>query len=85
MFNPWYPVMLLAFESSEVVTLRILKMGRGGADAWDETHTRAAARRSVSCSALLREMPRQVTVMTGCLRSKGWPAVRWASWTALMA
>ena len=38
MFNPWYPVMLLAFESSEVVTLRMLKMGLGGADAWDEAH-----------------------------------------------
>ena len=38
MFNPWYPVMLLAFEASEVVTLRMLKMGRGGADAWDEAH-----------------------------------------------
>ena len=30
--------MLLAFEASEVVTLRMLKMGLGGADAWNEAH-----------------------------------------------
>ena len=38
MINPWFSLMLLAVEASEVITLRMLKMGLGGADAWDEAH-----------------------------------------------
>ena len=38
MINPWFSLMLLAVEASEVITLRMLKMGFGGADAWDEAH-----------------------------------------------
>ena len=33
MINPWFSLMLLAVEASEVITLRMLKMGFGGADA----------------------------------------------------
>ena len=36
MFNAWFSLMLLAVEANEVITLRMLKMGLGGADAWDE-------------------------------------------------
>ena len=36
MINPWFSLMLLAVEASEVITLRMLKMGLGGADAFTE-------------------------------------------------
>jgi hypothetical protein len=38
MFHPWFSVMMLLFEASEVVALRIRRRRRGGADAWDEAH-----------------------------------------------
>jgi hypothetical protein len=31
-FYPWYPAMMLAFEASKVVDLRLWKLGRGGAE-----------------------------------------------------
>jgi hypothetical protein len=36
MFNPWFSVMMLAIEASEVAALRMLKIRLGGAEAWDE-------------------------------------------------
>ena len=36
MINPWFSLMLLAVEASEVITLRMLKMGLGGVDAFTE-------------------------------------------------
>jgi len=36
MINPWSSLMLLAVEASEVITLRMLKMGLGGVDAFTE-------------------------------------------------
>jgi hypothetical protein len=37
-FSPWFPVLLLALESTEVVGLRVAKLAGGGADAQDEAH-----------------------------------------------
>jgi hypothetical protein len=31
-FYPWYPVMMLAFEASSVIDLRLWKLARGGAE-----------------------------------------------------
>ena len=47
--------------------------------------TTGAACRSTSVMAFTREIPLQVMEMTRCLRSKAWPARRWASVTAASA
>ena len=38
MKNPWFSGMLLAFEASDVVRLRMMKFANGGGDASDEAH-----------------------------------------------
>jgi hypothetical protein len=38
MVNPWLSGMLLAFEASEVVRLRLMKIASGGDAASDEAH-----------------------------------------------
>jgi hypothetical protein len=38
MFGPWFTVILLALESSEVIGLRVTKLAGGGVDAQRETH-----------------------------------------------
>jgi hypothetical protein len=36
LFYPWYPAVMLAFEASMVIDLRLWKIARGGTDASDE-------------------------------------------------
>ena len=36
MFGPWITVVMLALELSEVISLRVAKIARGGADAQNE-------------------------------------------------
>jgi len=38
MFGPWFTVILLALESSEVIGLRVAKLAGGGLDAQHEAH-----------------------------------------------
>jgi len=38
MFGPWFTVILLARESSEVIGLRVAKLAGGGLDAQHEAH-----------------------------------------------
>ena len=38
MFGPWFTVILLALESSEVIGLRVAKLASGGIDARREAH-----------------------------------------------
>ena len=38
MFGPWFTVILLALESSEVIGLRVAKLAGGGVDAQHEAH-----------------------------------------------
>ena len=38
MLGPWFTVVLLALESSEVIGLRVAKLARGGVDAEREAH-----------------------------------------------
>ena len=35
---PWYPAVMLAFESSNVIDLRLCKIAHGGSDAAAESH-----------------------------------------------
>jgi hypothetical protein len=37
-FFPWYPALMLAFESSNVIDLRLWKIARGGQRAATESH-----------------------------------------------
>jgi hypothetical protein len=36
MLNSWFALTMLAIESNEVVSLRLVKLAMGGAGAWDE-------------------------------------------------
>ncbi len=36
MFFPWFTTLMLAVESTSVITLRMAKIGRGGAQSFDE-------------------------------------------------
>jgi hypothetical protein len=38
MFYPWYPAMMLAFEASNVIDLRLWKIARGGEEGAAESH-----------------------------------------------
>jgi hypothetical protein len=38
MFGPWFTVILLTLESSEVIGLRVAKLAGGGVDAQHEAH-----------------------------------------------
>jgi hypothetical protein len=37
-FGPWFTVVMLALESSEVMGLRVAKLAHGGVDAENEAH-----------------------------------------------
>jgi len=38
LFYPWYPAMMLAVESNNVIDIRLQKMATGGVDAVTESH-----------------------------------------------
>ena len=38
LFYPWYPAMMLAVESNNVIDIRLRKIANGGVDAMTETH-----------------------------------------------
>ena len=38
LFYPWYPAMMLAVESNNVIDIRLRKMANGGVDAVTEGH-----------------------------------------------
>jgi hypothetical protein len=38
LFYPWYPAMMLAVESNNVIDIRLRKMATGGVDAVTESH-----------------------------------------------
>lgn len=38
MFNAWFSAMLLGFEASEVIRLRMMRIACGGEDACEEAH-----------------------------------------------
>lgn len=51
MLNPWYCATLLAFETQDVVRLRIVKIARGGAEAVSEAHMMVAEKFGAAAEA----------------------------------
>ena len=49
--NPWFSLMLLAVEANEVITLRLLKIGLGGTDAWEEARLMVSEKIGASLEA----------------------------------
>ena len=51
MINSWFSLMLLAVEASEVITLRMLKLGLGGVDACTEAQLMVSEKISAGLEA----------------------------------
>jgi hypothetical protein len=52
MLNPWFSAMLLAFEASDVVRLRMTRIACGGGDAYDEAHLMVTEKIEAAAEAL---------------------------------
>jgi len=52
MFSAWYSSMMLAFEASEVVRLRMMKLAGGGGDALDEARLMVTEKMGAGIEAL---------------------------------
>ena len=48
---PWYPLMLLTLEAQSVIHCRLAKIGRGGAQSWDEITLMLAEKSSAAVEA----------------------------------
>jgi hypothetical protein len=57
-FFPWYPALMLAVESNNVIDIRLRKIASGGVNAADEVHL--MVREKVSAATEARSM-----LMTG--------------------
>jgi hypothetical protein len=56
MLNPWLSATLLAFEASDVMRLRMLKMAFGGGDAFAELHLMMTEKVSAAAEAVTSMM-----------------------------
>jgi hypothetical protein len=56
MNSAWYSSTMLAFEASEVVTLRMMKLAYGGGDAGDEAHLMVTEKLAAGMEALMSLM-----------------------------
>jgi hypothetical protein len=52
MLNPWISAMLLAFEASDVVRLRMTRIAYGGGDAYDEAQLMVTEKIEAAAEAL---------------------------------
>jgi hypothetical protein len=52
MFDPWHCAMLLAFEASDVMRLRIMKIADGGGEAVSEVHLMVTEKFGATIEAL---------------------------------
>ncbi len=56
MMNPWYCATLLAFEASEVIRLRMMKIAFGGGEAFSELHMMMTEKLGAAVEALSSTM-----------------------------
>jgi hypothetical protein len=56
MTNPWYCAFLLAFEASEVMRLRMVKIAFGGGEAFSEMHLMMTEKMGAAVEALSTTM-----------------------------
>lgn len=52
MFNAWFSAMLLGFEASEVIRLRMMRIACGGEDACEEAHLMVSEKIRAALDAL---------------------------------